>query len=263
MKGFVKVIIAGAVIIGLGIAVLLIALGLNGWSFTPNFEMQDFAAEQENTSLSVNLDAGRLKVEYLEDGSDKIQITYPTAKGWETTISENGGKLTLVGNKHNWYTFTWGVTFPETVIKIPKNTIGTVDITLNAGTVDLAGGEYQSVKIQVNAGTCNVGEISGCNTLDLTVNAGTLNVEGAQCNKVTSEVNAGSATIKKIDSAQTDVTVSAGSATLAFTGAKTEYNATVDVSLGKCEGLETQSGNGDKNISINVSAGSAKVSFSN
>lgn len=263
MKGFVKVIIAGAVIIGLGIAILLIALGLNDWSFTPKFEMQSFTAEQENTSLSVKLDAGRLKIIYREDGGDKIQITYPEAKSYKTTVTEKDGKLSLVGNIHHWYTFTWGITFPETVIMLPKNTIANVEITLNAGTVDLAGGEYQSVKIKVNAGTCHVGEISGCNTLDLTVNAGTLNVDGAQSNNVRSEVNAGAANIKKIDSAQTEVTLSAGSATLAFTGAKTEYNATVNVSLGTCSGLATQTGSGGKNISISVSAGSATVSFLN
>lgn len=263
MKGFLKVIIAGAVIIGLGIAILLIALGLNGWSFTPKFEMQNYTAEQENTSLSIKLDAGRLKIEYREDGGDKIQISYPEAKSWKTTVSEKDGKLSLVGNKHHWYTFTWGVTFPETVIKLPKSAIGSVEITLDAGTVDLVGGEYQNVKIQVNAGTCRVGEISGCKTLDLTVNAGTLNVDGAQSNSVKGEVNAGAANIKKIDSAQTEVNISAGAANLSFTGAKTEYDATVNVSFGKCEGLTTQTGNGGKNISINVSAGAATVSFSN
>ncbi|MDE5667756.1 MAG: hypothetical protein K2I29_05895 [Clostridia bacterium] len=67
MKGLVKMIIAGAIIIGIGVAVLLIALGLNGWSFAPNFEMQEFTSNEANTSVSVNLSTGRLKIEYTDE----------------------------------------------------------------------------------------------------------------------------------------------------------------------------------------------------
>ena len=39
MKGFVKVIIAGAVILGIGIAVLIIALAVNDLKFAPDLDL--------------------------------------------------------------------------------------------------------------------------------------------------------------------------------------------------------------------------------
>jgi len=258
MKGFVKVIIAGAIIIGIGIAVLLIALGLNGWSFAPDFKTEEFTSTQENTSLAVDLSAGKLKIEY-HDG-ENIQISYPTAKGYETTIKEENGKLSIEGNKHKWYTFTWGVTIPETVIKIPENKITEVTVKLNAGTVDMTGGAFEKVKIEVNAGTLHVGQITDCELLDINVNAGTVNAEGVSSTSLVCEVNAGTAGIKNIDCTATDVKVSAGSANVSFTGAKADYSADVDVSAGSCNGLSTQTGGG-KNIKIKVGAGSCNVSF--
>lgn len=258
MKRFVKVMIAGAIIIGIGIAVLLVALGLNGWSFTTKFETEEYTSEEDNTALSVDLDAGKLKIEYHE--GENIQISYPKAKGYETTIIESNGKLSLEGNKHRWYIFTWGITIPETVIRIPRDKITSVEIEVNAGTVELPDGAFESVKIEVNAGTCIVGKITDCELLDIHMNAGTVSVEGAECDKLVCEVNAGSADIRKIDSYESKVEVNAGSANITFTGSVEEYSADVSVSAGSCNGVSTRTG-GDKKITVKVSAGSVNASF--
>ncbi len=258
MKGFVKMIIAGAIIIGIGIAVLLIALGLNGWSFAPNFEMREFTSTEVNTSVSVNLSTGKLKIEYTDE--EYIQISYPTAKGYETTVNENDGKLTLESNKHKWYIFTWGVTIPETVVKIPRDKINEFSVTMNAGAVDMCDCEFETVKIKVNAGTCNVGNVTGFELMDIDVNAGTVNVSKASGNKIICAVSAGAANLKQIDCGTTEVKVSAGTANFSFLGEKSDYTATVNVSAGSCNGLSTQSG-GEKTINVKVSAGSCNASF--
>lgn len=251
-------LIAGAIIIGIGIAVLLVALGLNGWSFTPSFETKEFTSTQENTALSVDLKTGKLKIEYHD--RDDIQVLYPSAKGYETTITESHGKLTVEGNKHHWYSFNWWTNFPETVIKIPRDQITTVEIEINAGTVELPDGAFEKVKVEVNAGTCNIGKITDCYVMDIHMNAGTVNIEGAECDKLSCKVNAGTVNLRKIDSADTKVEVNAGTANLSFMGAIEEYSAEVTVSAGSCNGLSNRTGGSDT-ITVKVAAGSVNVSF--
>lgn len=259
MRGFVKVIIAGCVILGIGIAVLVIALGLNGWTFSPVFEEKTFNAEKINTAIDIDIDAGSLKTEFYD--GDKIEITYPEASGYTTTITENAdGTLKMVANKHHWFTFSWGVTIPDTVVKLPKGTAYKVNVHLNAGTVNLADGEYAEVTTHVNAGTFKANSIT-CQNFKLTVNAGLADIGNITCLKLYCKVNAGRAQIKKITCPDAEVDVSAGAAVLGFAGTRNEYDAIVDVSAGSCSGLETQRVEGGKKIKIHVSAGSATVTF--
>lgn len=271
MKGFVKVIIAGAVILGIGIAILIIALAVNGWKYAPDieFETKEFTSTEENTALDVSLNAGKLKIEYRDDDSEEIYISYPTAEQYKTTIAEKDGKLSienevnLYGNRFSGCGVNWGVWWvdiPETVVSIPKDKITEISVTLNAGTVEVPDGEFKKVNIKVNAGTCNVGNVTGFELLDIDLNAGTVNVTSASGNELKCHLSAGSANIKKADCNKTEVKVSAGSANISLLGAKSDYTATVDVSAGSCNGISSQSG-GDKNIKVKVSAGSCNVSF--
>ncbi|MDE6667847.1 MAG: DUF4097 domain-containing protein [Clostridia bacterium] len=264
MKGYVKCIIAGAIILGIGIAVLLVALAVNGWKFAPNieFETQEFTATEKNTALSVNLDAGSLKIEYLEEG-EEIQISYPVANGFETTITEKDGKLSIESNKHHWYTFAWGATIPETTVKIPKDIVEDVKIYVNSGTVDMVGGKYNKVDITVNAGTVNVGEISECYSFSVKLNAGTVKaISGVSADNFTCKINAGSAHISRITTLSGEIELNAGSASISFTGKNEDYSTHVKVSAGSCTGIYTNSNNNYvKRISVTVSAGSCNVNF--
>lgn len=258
MNHVVRAIIVGSVIIGIGVAILLVALGLNDWSFQPNFTTEEFSSQEEDTALAVNLDAGKLKIEY-HDGED-IQISYPVASGYITTITESDGKLTIDGNKRRWYAFSWGIDFPETIVKIPYDKIKDVEITLNAGAVSLTDGAFENVTVKLNAGTCDVGKITECKQFDVRLNAGAFNGNGVQSERFSCHLNAGSAKIQKIESSENEVKVNAGSANLNFAGSAEEYSASVSVSAGSCNGLSDRAG-GDKSITVKVNAGSVNVSF--
>lgn len=238
MKKLIAVIVVGAVVIGIGIAVLLIALGLNGWKFSPDFKTEEFKSSQENTTLKVKLSAGELKIEYHDE--DYVQILYPTASGYQTKITEADGKLSVDGNKRRWYTFSWGIKIPETVVKIPRGKIADLEIELNAGTVSLAEGAFENVKIELNAGT--------------------VSAAGIQCNKFTLKINAGSANVQKLDGAENKIEVNAGSANVKFTGTAEDYTATVKVSAGSCNGVTNRTGGG-RTIDVKVNAGSVNASF--
>ena len=46
MKGYIKVIITGVVIFSLGLIMFLVVLGLNVWTFSPYYELKQFASSQ-------------------------------------------------------------------------------------------------------------------------------------------------------------------------------------------------------------------------
>ena len=66
MKAVIKAIIAGSVIIGIGLIVLIVALALNGWKFMPKFEMAEYVAEGEIGELKIDNAVGNVKTEFYD-----------------------------------------------------------------------------------------------------------------------------------------------------------------------------------------------------
>ena len=280
MKGFVKCIIAGAVILGIGIAILIIALAVNGWKFSPNFEFETkeyTSTASDITKLSVEFNAGKLQIEYRDDDSEEIYISYPVAEGYQTAITEKDHTLSIVnevdiyGNMFSGCNVScgnWAINIPATtVVKIPKNTICDLSINLNAGTVEIPDSDFTKVSLKVNAGSCHVGRVGASELFEIDLRAGSVTVEGVNTAKLDCEVHAGSANVNAITSKETNVEVHAGAANIAFNGIKSQYVATVKVTAGSCNGLSTQgsdvpSMNPDKQkINVKVSAGSCNVNF--
>lgn len=262
MKGIVKALIVGSIIIGIGVAVLLIALGLNGWSFTPEYEMTTYTAETaEINTVKLNFNAGKVKTEFYD--GEIITIDYPAIKNFNTDITVENGTLKFSGpNKMHWYSFPlgWG-NIPETVIKLPQSTAFNLDLQVNAGVVDIAAGNYGTVKTQLNAGTVTIGDSATCVSFKCTVNAGTATFENIKCSGLFDcNVNAGSITIKNLTCNNISTVVNAGSLNLKVNGNKSEYTITVDKSAGSCN-VEEQTGSTDKKLTVDVSAGSVNVTF--
>lgn len=264
MKGWVKGIIAGSVIAVIGIAVLIVGLALNNWKYAygmPDFENKTFDATSINGNVSVEMNAGRVKTEFYD--GELIQIDYPFADNYVPNIIEENGKLTYTGPSLKWYMhFGWNnARVPFTTIRLPKNGIYNLEIEVNAGTVEIAQGEYGNIAVEVNAGAFSVAEIT-CNKFNCEVHAGAVNIESLTCNLAYCEVSAGACNLKKLNCPDITAEVSAGGLTMTIDGVKTDYNITASKSAGSCN-VASQNGTTDKKLKIDVSAGSATINFSN
>lgn len=60
MKRFLKFVIAGAVIFGIGIAIMVITLGVNGWNIDDDYEMMSYECSEQNSVLDLEFSAGML-----------------------------------------------------------------------------------------------------------------------------------------------------------------------------------------------------------
>ena len=278
MKGFIKVIIAGAVILALGIAIVGIALGVNNWQIDGDYEIKYYECVEDNTTLDIEFSVGTLEINYYD--SEKIKIEYPEDKDLSATISENNGTLSFsTTNKRAWFNFGWFKKTPPTRIWIPQGDIMNLDLEMNAGTVKIADGEYgdfdvdmnagtfsigdiicKKLSIEMNAGTMNLKNVTSEQNVELDLNAGTMNIQSLVCPSFVATVSAGTANINRLQASSTGIDVSAGTVKLGMVGAKSDYYITVDKSAGSCN-ISNQTGAKDLYIKADISAGNLNVKF--
>ncbi len=279
MKGFIKVMIAGAVILGLGIAVLIIVLGANGWHIEGDYEMKTYECQETNTALDVDFDAGSLKIEYYE--GETIKVEYPENKRITMTATEADGKLTLKSTYKRWINFDWFSIIPETKIWLPQDDVIALNLDVDAGMVSVPEGEYADMNIVMDAGSLHTGALK-CKNFSLKMNAGAADVESVisenpifckmnagdfkvkslECPALKCEISAGSLEAEKVAANELDVDVSAGDARVTMVGTESEYTVDVHKSAGSCN-ISNRTGTTDKRITAKISAGSVDVRFTN
>ena len=260
MKAVIKAVIAGSVIIGIGLIIFIIGLSLNGWTFVPKFDAAQFTAEGEITELKIDNAVGNVKTQFYD--GDKVIVDYPVSDRYSMTIQEKEGTLTVNGlNKRHWYNFTFMPSvLPETLIKIPQSAVLKLDITVNAGSVTLAEGQYTETSVTVNAGSLNVLGMT-CTQFKCNVNAGSVFVKALESASLDCKVKAGSFNANELNCPLIQVSVSAGSAGLKVKGKKEEYTIVADKSAGSCNVTNQTGTDPEKKIDVSVSAGSVNVSF--
>lgn len=260
MKAIIKAIIAGSVIIGVGLILFIVALALNGWKFVPEFDMAQFTAQGEIKELKIDNSVGNVKTEFYD--GDRVIVDYPVSSRYSMTVEEKDGVLSVDGlNKRHWYHFSFlPSSLPETVVNIPRNTVLKLAVTVNAGKVELAAGEYAEAAVTVNAGSLNVLG-AACSDFKCEVNAGSASVKTLECASLDCKIKAGSFDAERISCPSVRVDVSAGSADLSVSGAREEYTILVDKSAGSCNVASQTGTDPDKKIDIDISAGSVSVTF--
>ncbi len=278
MKRFLKFVIAGAVIFGIGITIFVIALGVNGWNIDDDYEMMSYECTERNTSLNLDFSAGTLDIDYYD--GDKIKIEYPQNENLTANITEKDGTLTYETiSPRKWWNWNWLRRIPTTKILIPKGEVMNFHLDIDAGTVKIADGAYGSFEVEMNAGALDIGNIV-CDKLSVEMNAGTIGVKSASsskdvrvdvnagtikigslgCPSFVGNINAGTANIERLQASATVVDISAGTVKLCMVGAKSDYNVVVDKSAGSCN-ISSQKGSKDLQILAEISAGTLVVKF--
>ena len=285
MKRVWKAVIAGVVIAIGGVVVLLCALGAAGWNYQSVTEWEEdaYVATNDVTKLNVKVNAGKVVIK--RGDTDTVSIKYQHNDVYKTEISQStNGTLNVEAGKKEWYniTFWYKFTPPTTEIEVGQNCNPTIDLTLNAGTVNIGDSDWgERIDVTINAGTVTFGELT-VDKLTVKINAGKMSANKIDCQQVTCELNAGgfevkeiacdtfdcdisagSVDVKKLDSRSIKVDVSAGAANLNVAGSKSDYNIKVDKSAGSCNVSNQTGADSTKHIDVDVSAGSVTITFDN
>ena len=259
MSRTVKAVIAGAVIFGVGVVILLVTGLATGFKFDDggNWEMKSYTCEQQVNTVKLDFSADALEVMFYD--GDEIKVEYPERKNITTQCSVHDGTLTVSSEVHFRVRIWWFNKIPTTKIYIPKSMQLNYKIEVDAGALNFGeGGSYGNVSIRLNAGAINMGDVT-CGDFRLELNAGAINFSKLVCDKFDSDVSAGALNVKSLQCDDVKLDVSAGSAKLGIVGAKSDYTIHVDKSAGSCN-VSSQSG-GSKRLRVDISAGSVSINF--
>ena len=281
MKKKGKVIIAGVIIAVLGVVVVICALGMSGWNANnlSDWEENSYSATTEIYKLNVEANAGRVIIKH--GATEEVYIKYQYNDRYQPVITESAGVLTVKSAKTKWYAINlWFDTAPTIEIHVPQDSKPSIELELNAGTVEFGEGNWgKSIRIDVNAGTLNMGDVvverlyvklnagafsAGdlkCDDVSVYLNAGAFDVKEVVCDVFDCNVRAGAAEVKRLDSQIVKVTVSAGSVDLGLKGSQTDYSVRVSKSAGSCNVSERPDTRAPRTLAIDISAGSVDVAF--
>ena len=275
-------IIAGVIIVVIGVVVLLCAMGMSGWNFKRVNQWQEdtFHSTEIITKLNVKVNWGQVVVNRSE--TDGISVKYEFDDRYAPKFEEKDGKLSIETSSNRWYEFNyWFENAPRLEITVPQNVdLSEFRLTLNAGTVQLGDGDWGKMfDVELNAGTISVGNVSveemyvelnagafdakkiASDNVTCNISAGAFNAKEIVCRQFECDVSAGAANVKKLDASKIKVDVSAGSVNLGLVGAKSDYNVRVDKSAGSCNVTSQTNASASRSLSIDVSAGSVDISF--
>lgn len=276
-------IIAGVVIVVIGVAVLLCALGMSGWNFrgVKNWETDTVTYEKPISKLEIKVNYGQVVIKQGLVEVTTVNYEYDEKHRPEIAVNDDG-LLKIHTAEKKWHEINyWFEDAPSIEVTLPvQSDLAIVDLVLNAGTVEFGDGDWgATVCVEVNAGAVSLGDVS-MRDLRLQVNAGALNAGKIQSQKVTCDLNAGAfsvkeitcsafecdvsagaAEVKKLDSSTVKLDVSAGSATLGLVGAQSDYRVSVDKSAGSCNVSSQMNASATRTLTVDISAGSVDVTF--
>lgn len=256
-------LIAGVIILVIGIAVTVIVGGVTDWKFGSSvyeYEMKTYQAETEVDDLNVDFYAGELKIVYGD--VENIKIEYPESKRYTVKIDTTNGELSATIGKRRWYDFiSWGQDYPVTTVTLPRSARLNLNVEMNAGKAQVEGGTYKDVYLKMNAGELDLGKLK-CDLLTCSVNAGKIDLDGAQCNRAILKTNAGEIVADKLDCPEIEAKINAGNIKVDILGNESDYSIITKINAGSCNKSD-RVGATDKKIQAEINAGSLNVNFDN
>lgn len=262
MNKTIKVtLIVGSILVGIGLIVVLIAGFASGWSFVSyNWKTKVYTSpNMEITDIDVDFDAGILEIDFY-DGA-VVKVEYPESEQITTECSVTGQTLSITS------VIRWHVQFgrfnqiPTTKVYIPREMQPVLRLRVDAGMVTVKEGSYKNIELNMNAGTLNMDSVN-CNNFKVKMNAGLMNLSKIESSVFSANLSAGTLNVTHLKCGNVGVRLSAGSANVGIAGAKADYSITTDVTAGSCN-VKNQYGITSKVLRVEVSAGSAKITFDN
>jgi hypothetical protein len=260
-----------------------------------DYDMQDYKTNPQGTYSSLDIYADGCELYVVEGTEFKIECRYDS-RYWTLDQNDRGGKLSVelrprprssFGIGRSWLLnneiATLTITYPRQAsfdsIKITGNAIKAstdklsaddINISFDAGDINLAGVDCETLSINLNAGSIRINEASVSKWASIKTDAGQLTMNNAKLTDMDLKINVGSFDFNGIIKGRNSINLDAGSANLSLDQTITDLDISYNIDAGdlavdshRFTGLGSNgrvgSSSGSVKVDIKVSVGSVKI----
>ena len=207
-------------------------------------------------TLSIELNAGSLTVEYADVDEAELEVTAPFG-GDRWSLERDGDTLTVSSPRWEW---GMGWVFGgsgSAVLLLPDDLEGLdAELQMAAGSFH-ADGEFGAVGLSVGAGEVDLAGAADDLTIDLSAGRATLDLADVDTADLT--VSAGSMDAALTGSQPSDIRAEVSAGSLNLVVPEGSYDVTSDVSAGNFRNSLGSDPGADSTISVNLSAGQVSL----
>ena len=207
-------------------------------------------------TLSIELNAGSLTVEYADVDEAELEVTAPFG-GDRWSLERDGDTLTVSSPRWEW---GMGWVFGgsgSAVLLLPDDLEGLdAELQMAAGSFH-ADGEFGAVGLSVGAGEVDLAGAADDLTIDLSAGRATLDLADVDTADLT--VSAGSMDAALTGSQPSDIRAEVSAGSLNLVVPEGSYDVTSDVSAGDFRNSLGSDPGADSTISVNLSAGQVSL----
>lgn len=217
---------------------------------------ESFTADAQCLTLTVDADSAALTVTATEE--EFLTVNYYSGENIRTSVTQDETAITI----------TQTVSQPflnrnagEILISIPRNSIETFTVRLNAGESKISDLKCETLNVHLDAGNLVLDNVEADN-LTAEVNAGNVEGKNIKANTLKGNVDAGKIALTDTEADKIELTVDTGDIRAELKGEKSEYTLSGEVSVGN-KNFDDQTGTTTKSVHAKVSVGSITLTFRN
>lgn len=257
MKSIVNWIIAGAVIVVVGLVFVIIGASFGGscYGYRENWTETEQSFSEQISAVKCDLETCSLKISYYD--GESVYVSYPESSIRESAVSVNLGVLTIT-SEMTTSTYNYSSDFPIAVIKIPESYTVSLDLEIDLGCIYIYDGAYNNLNLNVDAGVIEIGSVT-FNSAAIEVDAGNVTITDMTCGTLVCNIDTGAVKFNKLACPNIQIGVDLGSVKACLAGSRDDYTATCSIDLGSCN--ISSGGSGVNILKISVDAGSAEITF--
>ncbi|WP_428422026.1 DUF4097 domain-containing protein [Paraeggerthella hominis] len=171
-------------------------------SWTPTTKTFRPEAESPHTAIVLRDEGQNVRIE-ATDG-DAIEVTYWTNERKRFDVTDGGGTITVKGSHESYIGIMMIGSFEDhtTVVKVPRSYVGTLDVDLMGGSMDMTGLDgLDSVTAKTASGDVKLARLVA-NDITTSTASGNVLISNARCSQLNATTMSGNVDLSDIEASE-------------------------------------------------------------